>query len=474
MDIRKCILTNNDCYKAGLRIKPKRIVVHSTGANNKTLKRYVQPDDGTLGTNKYNNSWNRPKLKKCVHAFIGCVASGAVMVYQTLPWDMRSWGCGKGKKGSYNDSAIQFEICEDNLKDISYFNAAFEKATDLCAYLCIMYDIPVSEVVSHKEAHKRGYASGHGDCDHWLKKHGKDMDWFRSVVADKIAKATDKVVKANDAIVWDFLKSKGMTDIAAAGAMGNMHVESPGFRSGNLQNAYEKESRLNMSDAEYTQAIDEGKYVNFVHDGAGYGICQWTFWSRKQNLLNFAKAQGKSIGDLQMQLDFMWKELQGYKGVVDRMNEATTIREASDIFLLNYEKPARKDEESVQVNRANYGQTYYDKFAKGIEQTVEKDSAYVTFVKGVQKACGAKVDGVASTSLLSRTVTISSVKNNRHAVVKPVQQYLNDIGYPCGTADGIFGSKTRNAVINYQKANGCISDGEITAGKKTWKKLLKL
>lgn len=103
-----------------------------------------------------------------------------------------------------------------------------------------------------------------------------------------------------------------------------------------------------------------------------------------------------------------------------------------------------------------------------------KDNAYAIFVKGVQKACGAKVDGVASTSLLSRTVTISSVKNNRHAVVKPVQQYLNDIGYPCGKADGIFGSKTRNAVVEYQKTNGCISDGEITAGKKTWKKLLKL
>ena len=103
-----------------------------------------------------------------------------------------------------------------------------------------------------------------------------------------------------------------------------------------------------------------------------------------------------------------------------------------------------------------------------------KDDAYKTFVKGVQKACGAKVDGIAGPETLSKTVTISHVKNIRHAVVKPVQQYLNELGYPCGKADGIFGSKTRNAVIAFQKANGCVSDGEITSKKATWKKLLKL
>lgn len=470
MDIKKCIFTKNDCYKAGKKIKPKRIVVHSTGADNNTLKRYVQPDDGLLGDNKYDNDWNRPNVKKCVHAFIGCVASGMVMIYQTLPWDMRSWGCGNGKKGSYNNSAIQFEICEDDLNDRNYFNAAFEQATDLCAYLCKTYDIPVSEVVSHNEAYKRGYASNHADCDHWLKKYGKNMDWFRSVVADKLGKVKEEETKSNDALVWDFLKGKGMTDIAVAGVMGNIDVES-GFNPQNLQNAYEKESKLGMTDAEYTKAVDDGSYTNFIKDSAGYGLCQWTFWSRKQNLLEFAKEQGKSIGDFQMQLDFMWKEMQG---VVDRMNAATTIREASDIFLLDYEKPARKDEESVQENRASQGQAYYDKYAKGIEPTVEKDSSYKTFVKGVQKACGAKVDGIAGPETLSKTVTISHVKNIRHAVVKPVQQYLNELGYPCGKADGIFGSKTRNAVIAFQKANGCVSDGEITSKKATWKKLLKL
>lgn len=180
------MLTNNDCYKANQKITPQAIVVHSTGADNPSLKRYVQPDDGILGKNIYNNSWNRSGVNKCVNGFIGKDKNGVVRVYQTLPWTMRPWGCGSGKKGSYNNSAIQFEMCEDNLKDEAYFNEVMDNATSLCAYLCKEYNIAVSDVVSHHEANLRGFASNHGDCDHWLAKFNKNMDWFRLVVAQKM------------------------------------------------------------------------------------------------------------------------------------------------------------------------------------------------------------------------------------------------------------------------------------------------
>lgn len=186
IDIKTCILTQNGCYKENRHIIPKRIVVHSTGANNKTLKRYVQPDDGILGTNKYNNHWNKAGVNKCVNGFIGEDANGTVRIYQTLPWDMRPWGCGSGSKGSYNNDAIQFEMCEDNLTDEKYFNKVMDAATSLCAFLCTQYKIPVTEVVSHHEAYIRGYANGHADCDHWLKKFGKTMDWFRGRVQEKM------------------------------------------------------------------------------------------------------------------------------------------------------------------------------------------------------------------------------------------------------------------------------------------------
>lgn len=185
LEIRQCILTKNRCYKQGKKISPKGIIVHSTGANNPNLKRYIQPDDGIIGKNPYTNHWNTSIPSKCVHAFIGKDKNGIVRVYQTLPWDYRCWGCGSGKNGTYNDSYIQFEICEDSLADAKYFNEAFSLAIELCAYLSKKYNIPNSNIISHKEANKRGYASNHGDCDHWLVRFGRNMDWFRSQVVIK-------------------------------------------------------------------------------------------------------------------------------------------------------------------------------------------------------------------------------------------------------------------------------------------------
>lgn len=211
MKVRQCILTKNNCYIKGVKIsKVTGIVVHSTGANNKNLKRYVQPLKtyadydhiiSDLGKNNYGNHWNRGGLlKKCVHAFIGVNAKGEVETYQTLPWDFCCWGCGSDKKGSYNynpTARIQFEICEDNLKDEKYFNAVMKEAQEFCAWLCKKYNLSVDKICSHAEAHAAGYGDNHSDIDHWLVKFGKSMDWFRAEVQkllskDKPAPVADK------------------------------------------------------------------------------------------------------------------------------------------------------------------------------------------------------------------------------------------------------------------------------------------
>lgn len=181
--IAKCIMTNSKCFKAGGRIKPSGIVVHSTGTNNAYIKRYVQPDDGVLGKNLYNNHWNKPTATKCVHAFIGKTQKDQVAIYQTLPWDFRGWGVASGSKGSYNNSHIQFEICEDNLKDEAYYKEAFDQAAKLCAYLCKQYNIPVENVVGHYEAHAAGYGNNHADPRNWQVKFGDSMDDFRKRVS---------------------------------------------------------------------------------------------------------------------------------------------------------------------------------------------------------------------------------------------------------------------------------------------------
>lgn len=182
MEIVQYFQTKNPCFTAGRKIKPSGIVVHSTGANNPNIKRYVGPDDGILGVNSNNNHWNKPSANKCVHAWIGKVADGSLKVYQTLPWDHRSWGVGSGKNGSYNASHIQFEICEDGLNDEAYYKAAFNLAKELCVMLCRAFDIPTENIVGHYEAHDAGYGSNHGDPKNWQKKFGGSMAQFRADV----------------------------------------------------------------------------------------------------------------------------------------------------------------------------------------------------------------------------------------------------------------------------------------------------
>lgn len=161
--------------------------------------------------------------------------------------------------------------------------------------------------------------------------------------------------------IWEYLKAQGLIDAGAAGLMGNLYAES-GLRPNNLQNSYE--GKLGMADAEYTEMVDRGTYANFGNDRAGYGLAQWTYPSRKAALLAYAKAAGKSIGDLEMQLGFLMQELStGYKTVLNVLRTTVSVREASDIVLLQFERPADQSE-ARRKQRAEYGQKYFDKYAK--------------------------------------------------------------------------------------------------------------
>jgi hypothetical protein len=156
-------------------------MVHSTGANNPSVARYV-PGDDVIGRNQYGNDWDRPGLEKCAHAFVGKFADGGVGTVQTLPWNRRGWHAG----GDANNTHISFEICEDGLEDASYFEAVYQEAVELTAMLCREYNLdPLAEgvVICHQEGYHRGIASNHGDVLHWFPKFGKTMDDFRADVA---------------------------------------------------------------------------------------------------------------------------------------------------------------------------------------------------------------------------------------------------------------------------------------------------
>ncbi len=188
LDIIKAHAVNNLCYIAKQKMVPKGIVVHSTGANNPYLKRYVDAPS-EVGKNAYGNHWNvaKPEGRKvCVHAFIGYDKNNKIRVAEILPRDICCWGVGKGKNGSYNFSPgyIQFEICEDGLADRSYYDKAFQVAAEYCAELCKAYGFGTDKIVGHIEAYRLGYGSNHSDPEHWMKKFGQTMDDFRNSVSE--------------------------------------------------------------------------------------------------------------------------------------------------------------------------------------------------------------------------------------------------------------------------------------------------
>lgn len=201
MKLIQCILTDNDCFRIKRGIKPKGVMVHSTGADNPTLRRYVQPVKGgdgdyaalmaQLGRNKNGNHWNRPGLDVCVHGFIGQLADGSVASVQTLPWTHRGWHAGTGTSGgSANNTHISFEICEDGLADPAYFKLVYREAVELTAHLCQVCGLdPLADgvVICHSVGYRRGVASGHADVEHWFPRHGKSMDDFRADVAAELA-----------------------------------------------------------------------------------------------------------------------------------------------------------------------------------------------------------------------------------------------------------------------------------------------
>ena len=181
MRLYKALLKHNDCYLRGRTIRPRGVMVHSTGVNNPWLRRYIAPDDGRLGEPSPRH-WNQGGVGACVHAMIGKAADGSVATYQTLPWTMRGWHCGR----SGNDTHIAFEICEDGLTDEGYFQATYQAAVELTAYLCKLYHLdPQADgvVLCHSEGYARGIASNHADVLHWWRRYGVSMDDFRAAVA---------------------------------------------------------------------------------------------------------------------------------------------------------------------------------------------------------------------------------------------------------------------------------------------------
>lgn len=231
--------------------------------------------------------------------------------------------------------------------------------------------------------------------------------------------------------IWDKLRSAGLTEAGAAGLMGNLYAES-GLNPRNLQNSYEK--KLGLSNADYTAAVDCGAYEGFVTDGAGYGLAQWTYPSRKAALLACAKARGRSIGDLDTQVDYLLQELKNsFSAVWDELRTSDNIWTTSTSVLLRFERPADQSGANC-VRRAGFAQGFYDEFAGGENMNYLMTSAELC-AKAVDIADNYKTSYMlgpwgwpATSKMITRATTQgSNAKTNRQWL--PQANAIKDKGF---------------------------------------------
>lgn len=236
--------------------------------------------------------------------------------------------------------------------------------------------------------------------------------------------------------IYNYLYEIYKNAYGVSGLMGNIFAES-GLNPKNLQNTFEK--KLSFTDDTYTQAVDSGSYTNFVHDSAGYGLCQWTYYSRKQNMLEYHKSKGKSIGDLETQLEFLIKEMStNYKSVHSALMLAESVRAASDEVLLKFERPANQST-SVQEQRASYGQKYFDKYAK------------------IQASSGNGGNNMSNSSLVNCTVLSPNHSGKRTKSICRLTPHCVVGQLSASSIGGCFTSSSRQASCNY----GIGTDGQV-------------
>lgn len=190
-----------------------------------------------------------------------------------------------------------------------------------------------------------------------------DEGWNPSIVQDEINRRKKhenlKFLKDNDIprYIWNYLMDKIKNPFGVAGLMGNLKAES-GLNPRNLQNTAEK--KLGMDDATYTISVDNNAYTRFTTDNFGYGLAQWTSSGRKKGLYDMRG--NRSIGDLDLQLEYLWFELSSsYKNVLNVLKNAKSVKQASDCVLTKFERP-KDQSDAVKVKRANYGLEFYNKY----------------------------------------------------------------------------------------------------------------
>lgn len=240
--------------------------------------------------------------------------------------------------------------------------------------------------------------------------------------------------------IWDILDAAGISDCGKVGILANLKAESA-LRPDNAQDSGNK--RLGMTDAEYTAAVDNGTYANFVRDSIGYGLAQWTYWSRKQALLDFARARGCSVGDLDMQVAYLLRELASY-GLLAGIKASVNFAAATKDIMLKFERPANNSPENV-ARRVRIACEIAAQFGGPLEKRLPMPACEIPWNQKQTSACVAfaltmamrvKLYGVTNKWVDLDPLTLFKASGAKGgASVSPLAGTLHTVGV-CNTADG--------------------------------------
>lgn len=210
----------------------------------------------------------------------------------------------------------------------------------------------------------------------------------------------------NEKVIWDFLLQKTGNAYGTAAIMGNLMAES----------SLNPHCVTGIKDPEYICKADNEE-IDFAHDGHAFGLVQWCYHTRKSGLQAYAKETGRSVGDLQMQLEYLVKEMsQSYKTAWKAVTEAKSIRTASDTVMLKYEKPATTTE-AAKSKRAAYANKFYFQFAEQTDPAPQPAKKMVVATENVRIRAGDSKEYVQVGSLKKgQSIEWVATSNGFHAV----------------------------------------------------------
>lgn len=289
-----------------------------------------------------------------------------------------------------------------------------------------------------------------------------------------------------DKEIYLILIEGGLTPEGAAGSMGNMYAEST------MKANIAQRRMTTLSDEAYTAAVDSHNPVaeyQFIHDSVGYGLCQWTSWDRKDNLLKFVKELGVSIGDFRAQTRFYLKELKSFPKSLNILTVSHDLKECSDIVCTDFERPANNNLDA----RYRYSFEFYNKFKDLAIPGLNAPSTDPTYIpeqkpaqtdeSPVQSAFNAQnffsnlITGIASKIGGKKVMNNAQMpvlkEGDQGPGVAAIQVALKYHRVDVGTTGtlGIWEAGTTNGVKDFQAINDIPVTGQMDG--PTWSKLMQ-